>query len=212
VPGDINRSTAQSQSETPAAAIRFQLHATTIAVQLRSGWVAAAIRGPSGSGKSDLALRCLAQPLNTLFSTSVIARDAQLVADDRTDVTVTGDAPPYCLTARAPSSIAGLLEVRGLGILTVPYVSEARLVLVVDLVGPTAIPRFPAYNTLALASLEDPTTASRTPIVADLPQIVIDPFAASSPTKLMLALVRTALTGSPVGADAAKHHRLPEGQ
>jgi serine kinase of HPr protein (carbohydrate metabolism regulator) len=56
VPGDINRPNAAS----PAGTIGYQLHATTIAVQLRTGWVAAAIRGPSGSGKSDLALRCLA--------------------------------------------------------------------------------------------------------------------------------------------------------
>jgi HPr kinase/phosphorylase len=141
----------------------------------------------------------------------VIGCDACLVADDRTDVTVTGDTPPYFL-AHAPPAIAGLLEVRGVGILAVPHVGTARLVLVVDLVGPTAIPRFPAHNTIALAALADPSTAAWPPAVADLPQIVIDPFAASSPIKLMLALVRTAITGSPAGADAAKHHRLPEGQ
>lgn len=68
--------------------------------------------GPPGSGKSDLALRLL-------------DRGFDLVADDRVDI---ADG-----IARAPSGLAGLLEVRGLGIVSLPYAESARLRLVVDL-------------------------------------------------------------------------------
>ncbi len=67
--------------------------------------------GPPGAGKSDLALRLL-------------ARGFALVADDR--VEVAGGC------ARAPAALAGLLEVRGLGILRLPH-AEARLALAVEL-------------------------------------------------------------------------------
>jgi len=68
--------------------------------------------GPSGSGKSDLALR-------------LIDRGFSLVADDR--VEIEGGI------ARPPAGLAGLLEVRGLGIMRVPYAREARLALAVEL-------------------------------------------------------------------------------
>ena len=74
--------------------------------------------GESGSGKSDLALR-------------LIARGAQLVADDRTELFVERG----CLLARAPRRIAGLIEIRGLGIVEMPHAARARIVLAVDLSG-----------------------------------------------------------------------------
>jgi HPr kinase/phosphorylase len=70
------------------------------------------IIGPPGSGKSDLTLRLL-------------SRGFQLVADDQVDVT---DG-----IARAPASLAGLLEARGVGIVRLPFVDQARLALVVEL-------------------------------------------------------------------------------
>jgi HPr kinase/phosphorylase len=68
--------------------------------------------GPSGSGKSDLALRLL-------------GRGFSLVADDRVDIEDGVAAPPPAL--------AGLLEVRGLGIVRLPYAASARLALVAEL-------------------------------------------------------------------------------
>ena len=64
--------------------------------------------GPSGSGKSDLALR-------------LIDGGARLVADDRVVVERSGDR----LIARPPEAIAGLIEVRGLGIMRVGHCARA---------------------------------------------------------------------------------------
>src|SRR5437763_2449066 len=84
------------------------LHASTVALDGR----AVLISGPSGSGKSDLLLRLL-------------DRGFVLVADDR--VEIDGGV------ARAPESLSGLLEVRGLGIFRLPHVASARLALVAEL-------------------------------------------------------------------------------
>jgi HPr kinase/phosphorylase len=77
--------------------------------------------GPPGSGKSDLVLRLL-------------DRGFMLVADDRVEVE---DG-----IARAPPRLAGLLEVRGLGILRLPHVQSVRLALAVEL--SATPPRLPA--------------------------------------------------------------------
>ena len=71
--------------------------------------------GKSGRGKSDLALQ-------------MIDRGAILIADDQVYVSRDGDR----LMANAPSQIAGLIEVRGVGIMRLPYV-KSELDLVVDL-------------------------------------------------------------------------------
>jgi serine kinase of HPr protein (carbohydrate metabolism regulator) len=84
------------------------------------------LRGPSGSGKSDLALR-------------LIEEGAALVADDRIDLTVRGDR----LVATAPAAIRGMLEVRGLGILRVDPLDSVELSTVIDLVAPEEVPRMP---------------------------------------------------------------------
>jgi serine kinase of HPr protein (carbohydrate metabolism regulator) len=84
------------------------------------------ILGESGSGKSELAL-CL------------IERGARLVADDRTDVWVENGA----LLARAPPALAGLIEVRGVGIVALPFAAQARIALAVTLVEPGDVPRMP---------------------------------------------------------------------
>lgn len=71
--------------------------------------------GASGSGKSDLALRLL-------------DRGFALVADDQV-VMERGFARP-------PASLAGLLEIRGIGLLTLPYRAPVRVVLALDLGSP----------------------------------------------------------------------------
>ncbi|MGN6486273.1 MAG: HPr kinase/phosphorylase [Devosia sp.] len=81
------------------------------------------LRGPSGAGKSLLALELLDQ-------WEARGRPAQLLSDDRVDLV----AGTTGLTMRAPARIAGLAELRGRGIVSRPFVAEAPLHLVVDLV------------------------------------------------------------------------------
>lgn len=81
------------------------------------------LRGPSGSGKSLLALALLDEwELRRL--------PASLVADDRVDLCVRDGA----IVMRPPRSIEGLIELRGRGLVPRPFVAEAPLHLVVDLV------------------------------------------------------------------------------
>ena len=90
----------------------INIHATCV----RIGRDGVLLIGKSGSGKSDLALR-------------LIGRGAKLVADDRCDICVERNR----LVARTPKTIAGLLEVRGIGIVALPYIPSAVIVLVADL-------------------------------------------------------------------------------
>lgn len=140
-----------------------RVHATAIAV----GGKAALIRGPSGSGKSDLALRCIAAaPLPH------IPHHAELVADDQAELSVVFDG----IAVAPPAAIAGKLEVRGLGVLEMPYRPSARLALVIDLVGPADVPRYP---------LEEITTIF---LGLAVPTLRLTPFEDSAPTKVVLAL------------------------
>jgi serine kinase of HPr protein (carbohydrate metabolism regulator) len=102
-------------------------HAGLIARRVAGDWCGALIEGPSGVGKSDLALRALDQGFC-------------LVADDRTLVFVSGGK----LFGRAPEPLAGLIEVRGLGVLSQPYRPFCRIDLLVRCVaGPRAVERLP---------------------------------------------------------------------
>ena len=139
------------------------LHATAISLAGR----AVLIRGSSGTGKSDLALRCLADnvaPFSLAHPT--------LVADDQ--VIANRSGPDVYLSA--PETLAGLLEIRGLGIVRLPHVSTARLTLVVDLVTPDMVERMPD-RTLTVDILG-----------VSISQINLYPFEASAPLKLLLAL------------------------
>ena len=84
------------------------------------------LRGPSGSGKSDLALR-------------LIDGGARLVSDDYVEIERNGDR----LSVQPPVSIAGLLEVRGLGIMKFDYQAPVSLDLIIDLVPANAVERLP---------------------------------------------------------------------
>ncbi len=85
------------------------------------------IRGPSGSGKSSLLL-------------SLLSDDATaLVADDRVALTAANGR----LVASVPDEIAGLMEIRGQGIVRRPHVSPVVVDLVVDLAPVEACPRLP---------------------------------------------------------------------
>jgi HPr kinase/phosphorylase len=88
-----------------------------------AGAGAVLIRGPAGSGKSRLALNLIQAASNgpLIF--------ARLVADDRVHVEAAHDR----LIARPPATLAGLLEVRGLGIQRLPHEPVAVVSWVVDL-------------------------------------------------------------------------------
>src|SRR3954463_8882907 len=88
------------------------LHASTVAIDGR----AVLITGPSGSGKSDLALRLL-------------DRGFTLVSDDQTIVKRDGER----LIAAAPPTIAGKLEVRGIGIVEMDRLDDVPVALLVEL-------------------------------------------------------------------------------
>ncbi len=88
------------------------MHASCVAVSGRG----VLIIGPSGSGKSALALQ-------------LMAYGAGLVADDRTELTVEGGV----LIARCPPALSGLIEARGLGILRAQVVGQAIVQLVADM-------------------------------------------------------------------------------
>jgi HPr kinase/phosphorylase len=104
------------------------IHATAVVL----GEAGILIRGPSGSGKSCLG-RMLVDPLRAA------GRFAAFVADDRVVVEAQGGR----LVARAPAAIAGLAEVRGLGLVPVDHEPAAVIRLVVDLVAVDAVARMP---------------------------------------------------------------------
>jgi len=141
------------------------IHGTAIALDGR----AALICGPSGSGKSDLALRCLTQAPNPL-----IKGEVRLVADDYTAVAVKDGA----VYLSAPKTIRDKLEVRGVGIVNIPAIDEARLVLIAELVGADQIERLP-----------DPIP-QRNIAGVTVPVLQLAAFEASTPSKLLLALSR----------------------
>jgi serine kinase of HPr protein (carbohydrate metabolism regulator) len=95
------------------------LHATGVVL----GGRGVLLRGPSGSGKSLLALELIDQ-------WELRGLGAMLVSDDRVDLS----AERGRLVMRPPATIAGLIELRGRGIVTRPHAARARLDLVVDLV------------------------------------------------------------------------------
>jgi HPr kinase/phosphorylase len=130
------------------------LHATAVALTGR----AVLLRGPSGSGKSDLALR-------------LIDAGAHLVADDQSELRRRGDD----LIVRAPATIAGLIEVRGLGILRLDALADAPVALLANLVAADRIERLPPRR-------------AETILGVAVPLIEIAPFETSAAAKLRLAL------------------------
>ncbi len=106
--------------------------------------------GPAGSGKSDLVLRLL-------------DRDFALVADDRVEIEHG--------VARPASGLGGLLEVRGMGLLRLPFVASAKLALIVDLAA--SPPRLPEPER---------------DVLLGLPRLALDPRGASAAQRVALAL------------------------
>ncbi len=136
------------------------LHASCVAIKGRG----VLLTGASGAGKSDLALR-------------LIDRGAQLVGDDGVVI----DARDGRLHARSGPNIEGQIEVRGLGILAVPFAADVPLGLEIMLDQP--VPRMPE-EMLPVRLIEGLT----------LPGLALDPFDASAPVKVEQALLLYGLT------------------
>ena len=100
-----------------------QSGASVHASAVRVGNRAVLIRGPSGAGKSRLALDLILAGRAGQIATAV------LVGDDRVHLTASDGR----LTVRPARELAGLIEIRGLGIRRCDFVAEAVVGLVVDL-------------------------------------------------------------------------------
>lgn len=153
-------------SSPPARPGDCIIHGTAIAVGDR----AVVIRGASGQGKSDLALRCLA-----MAPGSIVTQAPLLVADDRVRVALVDGR----LQASALDAGRGLIEVRGVGIVRVPSVPSAWLTLIADLAEPAEIERMPEPST--------PVSFHG----VQVQRMVITPREPSAPIKLLLALAHS---------------------
>ena len=129
------------------------LHCSTVAIDGR----AVMIEGRSGSGKSDLALR-------------LIDRGARLVSDDYTVARRRGKL----LLATPPDTIAGKMEVRGIGLIDMDHVTDRPVALVVQLFD--VVDRMP------------PTPELRVIAGISVPVMKIAPMENSAPIKVELAL------------------------
>lgn len=133
------------------------IHASCVAI----GGRAVLLGGEPGAGKSDLALR-------------LIDRGAALVSDDYTELRNSAGR----VLARAPATIAGKIEVRGLGILELPATADVPVCLYADL--GSAPERLPEAAAIWLAGEE-------------IPRIALAALEASAALKLEQALVRFGL-------------------
>lgn len=98
-----------------------------------------------------------------------------LVADDQVRIAA---APDGTVTAAPPEQLAGKIEVRGLGIVEVPFLPRARLMLICDLVAQQDVPRM-------LPDRPETATVAGT----EMPIIKLAPFEASAALKVKLALI-----------------------
>ena len=120
------------------------VHASAVLVGAR----AVLIRGPSGTGKSRLALELIAAAAASPF------RLGRLVGDDRVHLKATGGR----LLVRPAAALAGLVELRGVGILKRDYEPLGMVGLVVDLEAPDAA-RLPEAETVTLEGIILPRLA-----------------------------------------------------
>ena len=116
------------------------------------------LRGPSGSGKSILALLLIEE------------MEGRLVADDRLDLVREGDE----VMMAAPPAIAGMIELRGRGIVRLPHAERAAVHLVIDLV-PELIrmPDEPAFSTELMGLLLPRCPVPQAGVVPPMHQLLL---------------------------------------
>ena len=136
----------------------LRLRVTCVALLVADKLAAVLLRGESGAGKSDLALR-------------LIDQGALLVADDLVEMSERDGK----LIASAPQTIRGRMEVRGLGIMAVPSVDDAPVALIVDLVAPETVERLPDPQFEKIGGVK-------------LRRLALAPFEGSTPAKIRIAL------------------------
>ena len=132
----------------------IQVHGTCVELE----GVACLLRGPPGSGKSDLALR--------LFD-----HGARLVADDQVVLKRQGDR----VIASPPADFSGAIEVRGIGVVRLEGAAKAPLGLVVDLVSAAEVERLPETGSCEYLGIA-------------VALIALAPFEASAAAKVRLAV------------------------
>ena len=130
-------------------------HGGLIARRVDGRWKGVLIEGPSGAGKSDLALRMLAAGF-------------ALAADDR----VTLWASAGRLYGRAPDTLHGLIEMRGLAVVRVAALPLAEVVVIARLGVPERLPEFACKEVLGVR----------------IPVMDVAGFEATSPAKLSRAI------------------------
>jgi len=130
------------------------VHATTIAINGEG----VLIRGPAGSGKSDLGLR-------------LIDAGAALVADDYSKLEKIDET----VFVSPPEPISGMMEIRGVGVVQMGTFGAAPLALIVDLVRHELIERLPEHHTEEIMGI-------------DIPVVELDPFEPSATAKVRTAL------------------------
>jgi serine kinase of HPr protein (carbohydrate metabolism regulator) len=131
------------------------LHATAVAISQK----AVLLAGPPGAGKSDVALR-------------LIDAGATLVADDQTELSVEGGK----LFAAPPPTIAGMMEVRHVGLLKMPFLPRAEVALYVELQPmDAALERLPEDDAVEFLGCA-------------VRRIRLHAFAASTPAKIRIIL------------------------
>lgn len=150
-----------------AEVVSYFQHATAVAI----GNHGVLLLGKPGSGKSSLALQLIDSPGLGIGDEMLRAR---LVADDQVRITRQGDG----LVATAPAALKGKLEVRGVGILTLPVVAEeVQLSLAVVLATPVATERLPEPGMMEFLGL-------------GIPAIGLDASLPVAPARLRAALSR----------------------
>ncbi|PTQ74751.1 HPr kinase/phosphorylase [Celeribacter persicus] len=115
--------------------VPLNLHASCVALDETSGLL---ITGPSGCGKSTLAL-------------TLMGFGAHLVSDDRTGLRREGET----LVATAPATISGMIEARGVGLLSATPLSHTRIRALVDL-SQSETDRLPPVREKALIGISIP--------------------------------------------------------
>lgn len=153
------------------------MHATCVAYaapdQGRNATLGVLLCGPSGAGKSDLAIR-------------LIDRGWHLVADDQCEIACRDGQ----LMARSPDSIAGKIEVRGLGISELPHLTEVPVGLIVELCPADQVERLPEQPDQDIMGVR-------------VRKCALSAFEASTPIKLQMALDEAARRAGAAGRSSA---------